>query len=80
MSQMTFTEAEVTEMVNCYNFFYNKAKWNFESTKEAMELHKHIRMWATHIKKMEDHIMELRQILENKEKEASSETSEEQQE
>lgn len=69
MSQMTFTEDEVKKMVDCYNFiFENTCLKQSLPLDEGMKLHSHVANWAKHIKTMNNHIMELKQVIEAEDK------------
>ena len=62
MTQVTFTEKEVQGVAEFVNFVYQKASWNL-STKENQLLSKYLSVMAQHIKKMDDHILELKSVV-----------------
>jgi hypothetical protein len=70
--QLTFTEAEVKSIADFVNLAFKKIK-DLDS-KEAFEFTKLYTNMAKHIKKCEDHIMELKQVIDNRTEEQKADS------
>jgi len=63
MDQMTFTEQEVKDLTEFANLIIQKARFDM-NPKEIFEFAEKYKKFVAHIKKCEDHIMELKAVTE----------------
>jgi len=61
--QITFTEAEVKRIADFMNFVMTRADFKI-SGKEMVDFYTLYKDMVLHLKKCEDHIMELKQVIE----------------
>jgi len=69
MPELTFTENEVRDLTDFGNFVFNNAKFQC-SHKEFINYNKLYTKFVEHLKKCEKHIMELKEVIPPKGKQA----------
>lgn len=73
MADLTFTQEEVDNMKSFAKFIAEKAKFDGLDWADAVQLARFNGFVVSHIKKMQDHIMELTRIVEQTQPEKSGE-------
>jgi hypothetical protein len=68
MEQLTFTEQELTDLIDFYNFIVNKAELKF-TVQEAVKFARLTVLFKQHMDKVNSHIMELKRIVPAQKKE-----------
>jgi len=63
MIQLTFTEQEAKEHAEFVNFVFNRASWNLP-TADVMKLAVMFNKMHAFQKKVDDHVMELKEVIE----------------
>ena len=66
--QLTFTEDEVKKVAAFVQIVYDKAEFKSMTTKECIAIPRLIQFMQDHIKKMDAHIFELKQVRQSPEK------------
>jgi len=61
--QLTFTEQEAQKLADFFNFVFNRATWNGLNSKDVVKLTGHYNFMHSFQKKVDDHIMELKEVL-----------------
>ena len=62
--QLTFTEDEAKKHAEFINFVFKRATWNNMTTAEALEVQRHFLFMQMFQKKVDEHIMELKEVIE----------------
>ncbi len=62
MAQLTFTEDEVSKLKGFMEFLRDKTKFTMDM-EESVQLYRYIMFMQGHIKKVNDHVMEFRGMI-----------------